>query len=166
MHLELRFDGGIKRGNPGGVPVFGYHASKIVKDELGSHIVDVTYGYGIVINAPFEMGTNNTAEYAGLLAGLVHLGSQAYLDKCTSLGIKGDSQLVIRQLMGFYEIRQPHLKKFADRIRAILTGKPHAYMHIPRRENQRADDLANMAWDKYQTSPYCLRMDVINYQEL
>lgn len=171
-NLALMFDGGIKKGSPGGVPVFGYVVYELEKGEFLDYattkVKELTYGYGVVINTPFEAGTNNTAEYSGLLAGLMHLDAQSYLDGCEKLGIYGDSELVIKQLNGGYAVRQPHLYKIYLKIKNLLNDRRvlRTYQHVRREFNQRADDLANQAWVKYEECPYFLQMDVINFNEI
>jgi ribonuclease HI len=170
MKLILKFDGGVKRGNPGGIPVFGYDAVAVFSEseEVGA-TRGITYGYGVVLNAPYEAGTNNIAEYAGLLAGIMHLGSQAYFDNCECLQIFGDSQLVIRQLKGEYATRNPNLYKMSQRVKAELAKYENMEVtltHVRRSENERADSLANKAWEKYEACPFHLKMDVINFTEL
>jgi len=88
-----------------------------------------------------EKITNNHAEYMGLISGLemaVGLGIDV-------LQINGDSQLVIKQMRGEYKVNHPNLiayykvaKELANRITTI------EYRDIPRKDNSRADHLANL----------------------
>lgn len=104
------FDGG-SRGNPGA----GY----------GSYAIFDDTGAGYTTRLAFEAGplTNNEAEYQTLLAALrelnLRLGGQA---PAVTLKITGDSQLVIRQLSGEWEAREPRLQALRDEARAVLAG--------------------------------------------
>ena len=69
--------------------------------------------YVIQMHFPREMSTNNTAEYEGLLAGL---------RITTDLGVKklivrGDSQLVIRQVNKDYQ--SPLMEAYVDEVRKL-----------------------------------------------
>lgn len=92
--------------------------------------------------------SNNQAEYQALLLGL----------QCSrSLGIKlirceGDSDLVIKQLNGVYQTKNPELRILWQAAKNILRDfKRTELIHIFREKNSRADWLANMAMDE-QTS--------------
>jgi ribonuclease HI len=85
--------------------------------------------------------TNNHAEYMGLIAGLemaVGLGIDV-------LQVHGDSQLVIKQMRGEYKVNHPNMildykaaKELAKKITTI------EYHDVPRKDNSRADELANL----------------------
>jgi ribonuclease HI len=59
-----------------------------------------------------------------------------------------DSELVVRQLLGVYKVRNPGLKP----LHAAAEERRRRFAvfhieHVPRRENARADALANAALD-------------------
>jgi len=57
-----------------------------------------------------------------------------------------DSELVVRQLTGHYKVRNPGLQPlFATLVRELEAVGPYTVEHVPRRLNQRADQLANEA---------------------
>mgnify|MGYP001587740187 FL=1 len=86
--------------------------------------------------------TNNVAEYTGLIMGL----SYAVNNNMDTLIVKGDSNLVIRQMKGEFQVKSPKLmpyyqeaKNLSDKIKNIC------YEHVYRDNNKRADELANDA---------------------
>jgi len=131
-HGKLQFDGG-SRGNPGisGAGAVLYHEDREIWS--GSFFVG-------------ENATNNYAEYAGLIAGLM----QAVDLQITHLVVEGDSLLVINQLCGLYTCRSPNLRALytqAKQLEAQFTSV--SYTHVLRHHNKRADELANNAMDQY-----------------
>ena len=129
--LILYADGGA-RGNPGPAG-----AGACLEDEKG-HIVAKLHKY-------LGETTNNVAEYSALLLGL----REALKHRPTLLKIRLDSQLIVRQLDGSYQVKQPHLKELYQEVRTLLEKFPHYEIeHIPREENEQADELANRAMDE------------------
>jgi len=92
-----------------------------------------------------ENETNNTTEYKGLILGLTEVAKR----KLTSVHVKGDSQLVLYQLTGKYKVKHPGLKPLYRQAKAIEnSGIQIEYSHVPRKENQRADDLSKIALEQ------------------
>ena len=59
-----------------------------------------------------------------------------------------DSQLVVRQLEFRYQVRHPRLKPFFTRLLELRRQfEEFTVWHVPRAENKRADELANLALD-------------------
>jgi ribonuclease HI len=89
--------------------------------------------------------TNNYAEYYGLLIGL----KCCLNSNIKKLLVKGDSQLVINQMNGLYNVKSDNLKEihtkckeYAEKFDKII------FTWIPREENKRADELANQYMKK------------------
>jgi ribonuclease HI len=64
-----------------------------------------------------------------------------------------DSELVVKQLNGFYKIKHPELKPLVEKV--ILLKKDFAvatFTYIPREKNKIADSLVNEAIDEAATS--------------
>ena len=109
-HLILHFDGG-SRGNPG--PGYGsYHLSRDGQEIRLHHL---------------RLGpwmTNNEAEYEALIAGLNEalgwLERQGLDPSGETIEVRGDSQLVIRQLQGAWKAREPRMAALRDRALALL----------------------------------------------
>ena len=131
-YYELYFDGG-SRGNPG-LCGCGFYIKK------GSQ--DIYHGYKFLS----VDGTNNYAEYMGLLNGI---------DKCLELGVKnlrvyGDSNLVIKQMRGEYQVKNRGLLKLYEKIKSMIkTFDRITFDHVYRDKNKIADELANKAINNY-----------------
>ncbi len=88
------------------------------------------------------IGTNNEAEYMGLIAGL----EEALQRGATRVHVRGDSQLVLRQLEGEYAVRAANLRPFYDEARALLKRFEDVRLTWVRREaNGEADAAARDA---------------------
>lgn len=127
----LRFDGGSK-GNPGisgaGMVLYEKHD---FSNEIWCGSLFLT-----------KYGTNNEAEYKALINGL----------KCAKLfGVKhilaeGDSDLVVRQMLGSYKCKSPNLIPLLQEAMSVKRDFLSFHIkHIPRAQNSRADELANEA---------------------
>ncbi|KNA08827.1 hypothetical protein SOVF_159130, partial [Spinacia oleracea] len=86
--------------------------------------------------------SNNMAEYQALILGL-HMAMELGLK---DLDIYGDSQLVISQLLGEYEVKKedliPHHRyatKFLEKLDTVMLN------HVPKSANKMADALAGLA---------------------
>jgi len=89
--------------------------------------------------------TNNVAEYMGLLLGLrraAELGAE-------ELEVVADSELMIRQLSGRYQVRSPALRRLHEEAMALLKGfRKVKLVHVPRSQNAEADEMSNRAIDE------------------
>ena len=88
--------------------------------------------------------TSNEMEYEGLIEGVLW-ASRLHLSQ---LIIVGDSKLIIKQVTGEYSIRNHRLRTLHKRVHTLLDscdGLEVVCMHIPRNDNQLADNLANDA---------------------
>jgi len=86
--------------------------------------------------------TNNYAEYTGLLIGL----REAEKRNIKYLIVKGDSQLVIRQMKGEYKVKSENLVLLYNESKKISTTFDKIiFEHIYRKFNSRADELSNQA---------------------
>jgi ribonuclease HI len=89
--------------------------------------------------------TNNVAEYEAAIDAV---------EKAREMGLRGirlelDSELVVRQLTGDYRVRDPKLLVLHDHLRRLFgTFANVSVGHVPRTENRRADELANLAIDE------------------
>jgi len=126
------YSDGAARGNPGpaGAGAVLKNAQGQVVEKLGQFLGD---------------NTNNFAEYMGLLLGLKRareLGIQ-------EVEIYADSELMIRQLSGRYQVKSPTLRPLFDEARALLRGfSRFTLTHIPRAQNADADEMSNRAIDE------------------
>ena len=130
MKIYLYIDG-ASRGNPGLGGAGAYLA-----DEKGKEIRRLTKYLGIV--------TNNVAEYAALLLGLKEVQKK----KLKDIMIFSDSQLLVRQIQGVYQVKNTILKKKYEEVMKILRNFNYEIFHISREKNKMADQLANEAIDQ------------------
>ena len=89
-----------------------------------------------------ERCSNNVAEYQALIIGL-----QMVIEmKITSLEICGGFKLVINQLLALYEVKSDDLVPYFLYATQLMEEFERIFLvHIPRKENQMADALANLA---------------------
>ncbi|MES3517628.1 MAG: ribonuclease HI [Natronomonas sp.] len=126
---HLYFDGAA-RGNPGPAAI-GW---AIVTDA------------GIVATGSRRIGktTNNVAEYEALLDGLGAAADRGFEE----LHVRGDSELIVKQIRGEYDTNDPTLREKRIDARELLRKFPEwSIEHVPREINSRADELANEALD-------------------
>jgi ribonuclease HI len=129
-------DGG-SRGNPGPA-AYGVHI-----EQADGTIVD--------LKQALESCTNNVAEYNGLIAAL----RWAVTHGITSLRVRSDSELLVKQMRGEYRVKNPGLQPLYEEARALARriGKV-TFEHVRRESNKDADRLANEALDEAEgTSP-------------
>jgi broad specificity phosphatase PhoE/ribonuclease HI len=130
--LIVEADGG-SRGNPGPA---GYGA--LVSDaQTGEVLAEVCDSIGTA--------TNNVAEYSGLVAGL---RKAAEIAPGAGAEVRMDSKLVVEQMSGRWQIKDPNLRALATVAREMAAGLGKVtYTWVPRARNTRADRLANQAMD-------------------
>ena len=89
--------------------------------------------------------TNNVAEYRALIEGL----RMALKYQPNRLICHLDSELVVRQLNGQYQVKMDTLKPYFEEIQSLSAELPDVvFVHIPREDNYRADALVNKALDE------------------
>lgn len=130
MRGTIFFDGG-SRGNPGPA------ACAFVILDAGGDVLDRK---GVFLGTR----TNNQAEYMGLILGM----ERALENGLQEAVIKGDSELVIRQMAGEYKVRSAGLKPLHRRARKLQERfRSLSFLHVRRELNTDADALLNMALD-------------------
>jgi len=95
--------------------------------------------------------TNNEAEYEAVIFGLKKIKALLGKEKIknTEIEFRLDSELVARQLEGFYKIENEKLAPLFLKIWNLKIDFGRIYFkHIPREQNMEADRLANEAMDK------------------
>jgi ribonuclease HI len=128
MKLEVYIDGG-SRGNPGesGVGVY-FPAVVSIAEYLGT-------------------GTNNQAEYSALVTALRF----AVFSRCEELMVFADSELVVKQIRGEYQVRNDSIRPLYTAAQRWIELIPRFSIHHVRREqNKEADKLANLAMDSHK----------------
>jgi ribonuclease HI len=123
---EMYFDG-CSKGNPG----LSGAGAVIYKNEeeiwANSYFVS-------------DSATNNVAEYFGLIRGL----KRAIKMNISSLIVKGDSQLIIKQMTGQYQVKSESMIELYNIAKELETQFENiSYEHVYRKFNKRADQLSN-----------------------
>jgi ribonuclease HI len=130
--IIVHSDGGA-RGNPGpaaiGVVVFDEQYNEVERcgECIGNH-------------------TNNVAEYLGLIKALV----LAKKYTTNEVRVCMDSELVVKQVVGEYKVKAPHLQPFLAEVKRLEQAfNKVSYTHVARenRYQSRADYLVNFALD-------------------
>jgi broad specificity phosphatase PhoE/ribonuclease HI len=132
LRVTVEADGG-SRGNPGPA---GYGA--VVREAAtGEILLERAESLGVT--------TNNVAEYSGLIAGLraaADLGA-------THVDVRMDSKLVVEQMSGRWQIKNPGLRPLAaEAAKLVRRFETVTFDWIPRERNKDADALANRAMDE------------------
>jgi ribonuclease HI len=128
---------GAARGNPGPAAI-----GVVVQDATGRVIYEASRCLGT--------HTNNEAEYLALIAALEYLKE----NRVPEVDFRLDSELVVRQLQGRYRVKEPRLQSLHARVTMLLNAVPkHTFTHVPRKQNARADELANEALDAQEGPP-------------
>ncbi|XP_020266178.1 uncharacterized protein LOC109841636 [Asparagus officinalis] len=128
---QLYFDGAVRTSSTGRV-IAGVG---VVFISPQNHIL-------LCVISLTEPYSNNVTEYNALLVGL---------DIAKQLGVKrleayGDSQLIVNQMKGEYEVRNEDLIPYHAAAIALAYSFEGFYIdHIPRRKNTYADALASLA---------------------
>ena len=127
----LYFDGG-SRGNPG-------------PSAAGAVIVNADDGKKEIVSQFFRQATNNVAEYNGLIIGL---------EKALELGLKnltvcGDSNLVVNQVNGRWQVKNNRLRVLCDRAKQLIKQFDRIEINwVRRNQNQLADRAVNECLDR------------------
>jgi ribonuclease HI len=88
--------------------------------------------------------TNNFAEYTALLEALNYALRQGF----RKISVNADSELLVRQMLGVYKVRNPGLQPLHAEAREMVRRlNKFSIRHIPREQNEKADALANKAQD-------------------
>ena len=102
---------------------------------------------GVVAEGGERIGrvTNNQAEYAALIRALEAADEYGF----DAIDVRGDSELIIKQVRGEWDANDPTLRERRVRVRELLARFDRwSLAHVPREINARADDLANEALDE------------------
>jgi ribonuclease HI len=137
----LYFDGSVMKT--------GADAGLLFISPLGEHM-----RYAVRLHFP---ASNNMAEYEALLCGLriaIEMGIKR-------LDIRGDSQLMIDQVMKNASCHDDEMEAYCNAVRA-LENKFYGIElnHVPRRYNEEADELAKIVSGRITVPPNIFAQDV------
>ncbi|MGI0151937.1 MAG: ribonuclease HI, partial [Thermoplasmata archaeon] len=136
--VQVYFDGACQPPKGGGVATYGFTV-----DGAGLKAEE----YGLAVPPWSEHATNNVAEYKAAISALEWLSAQGYRG---TVIIHGDSQLVIRQMQGEYEVRADHLRAYHARLQQLESRFERVQFEwVPREENARADELSKLALEEH-----------------
>lgn len=126
------FSDGAARGNPGPAG-----AGAVLTKADGTVVAKVGRFLGVQ--------TNNVAEYTALVLGLetaLRLGAN-------EVEVVADSELLVRQILGVYKVKNEGLKPLHQQVKALLARfAKSSVRHVPRAENKLADEMSNRAIDE------------------
>ncbi len=98
---------------------------------------------GLAVRPWSPRATNNVAEYTAAIRALEWLLGQRFRG---AVRLIGDSQLVIRQMQGQYQVRAAHLQQYWEQLHHLAERFERVeYVWVPREVNQRADELTKEA---------------------
>src|SRR5688500_17259405 len=120
--LTLEFDGG-SRGNPGPAGI-----GVVVRAADGTPVVTLGKFIG--------RATNNVAEYRALITAM----REAQRLGATSVVIRGDSELIIKQMTGVYRVKSPDMRVLYEEAQQVIRNfKAAKFQHNLRHKNELAD---------------------------
>ncbi len=135
------FSDGASRGNPGPAA-----AGWVIRSPAGEVIAEG--------GAFLGRRTNNEAEYEAViraLAAALELGVE-------EVALRADSELLIKQINGEYQVRNERIAVLHRAARELLQRfRRFEAKHVRREENQAADAMANEALDSARGRPSALR---------
>lgn len=136
MELKVHTDGG-SRGNPGPSAV-----GCLIESPTG-----VLAQFGLYIG----VGTNNEAEYKAVITAIKWIQEQKNIAP-TALHFYLDSQLVVSQLTGKFQVKHPEMIKLKAEVVKLLGKFPVKadFNYVPRAQNSIADSMVNLALDEIQ----------------
>ena len=124
----IHFDEGVRPTNPGPAAIGYTIEAEDWSDEGSDHL---------------GKATNNEGEYRALIRGLMIASKQG----CTEVEARGDSQLIVQQVTGEWQTKEPRLRELRDRVREVVEEfEQFEIQHVPREENREADALVEQAF--------------------
>ena len=112
--------------------------------------------------------TNNQVEYEAILKGL----ELAKSVEVKSILVSGDSQLIMSQVNGTYEVKEERIRKYLNRVMRLMKRFEEAdFVQIPREKNMETDTLvkeasANGAMDEFNEIEYIPSVDIPEVQQV
>jgi ribonuclease HI len=137
--IQAYFDGLCQPCNPGGIACFGFAIFAKGQRQYSE--------YGLASEPFTDDATNNLAEYSGLIKALEWLLENNYDNQ--KIIVRGDSQLVIKQLNSKWKVKTPTLIPLHQKAISLLSKfKDIKIEWIPRDINKEADKLTNRAYQE------------------
>jgi len=131
MSKVIVYTDGASRGNPGHAGI-----GIVFMDEKGNVVKEISEYIGET--------TNNIAEYTALVTAL----KEAVEMNFEELEVISDSELMVKQINGEYQVKNQGLKPlYSEACRLLKEFKNYYVRHVGREQNKRADALANQGID-------------------
>jgi len=136
--IEVYFDGACEPVNPGGIATYGF---VVYRNHEKIHEDSGVAGAGCL----GDDTSNNMAEYTALIKALEWLIESKLTE--TKIVVKGDSQLVIKQLNKQYAVKAPRIIPLYLKAQKLASMfKDISFIWIPREQNKEADTLSHKAY--------------------
>ncbi|MFH1461746.1 MAG: ribonuclease HI family protein [bacterium] len=147
LNLWQVFVDGASRGNPG----------------LAGAGVYIIHNSTDFLKKGFALGnkTNNQAEYLALALALFFIKQEKTQNP--QISITSDSELLIKQMQGFYQVKNPGLKNIKNLIDNLKQNTNCTFKHVLRENNKIADKLANEGIDKKNGIPQDFKILLENH---
>lgn len=137
--ITAYFDGLCAPCNPGGVATWGIVI-------LGNKKI-IHKDCGLACEPYSPTSTNNYAEYTALIKALEFCLKNDF----PQVGIFGDSQLVIRQMLGEYNVNSPNIQPLHQKATAIARKIENvSFTWVKREQNVLADEMSNIAYQQHK----------------
>nr|XP_023906600.1 uncharacterized protein LOC112018320 [Quercus suber] len=108
---------------------------------------------------PWKVASNNEAEYEAFLAGLRAASSLG----AREIELYSDSRLVVNQVQGSFEARDPRMKAYLEQARLVMAGfNTVKVFHIAQTQNRHADSLATLASSVTEEIPRQIKVELIS----
>lgn len=159
------FDGLCEPRNPGGVAAYGF---VVCSEDSG----EALYSEGGVL-ASGKKATNNLAEYGACGRAMGWVADNMPEARGGGLTVRGDSQLVIRQLCGEWSVSSPAILplyrralELRDALRGDNGSTPPSLEWVPREDNELADALSVEAYVAHQEAERRDRAALVRIEEV
>lgn len=142
----LMFTDGGSRGNPGPAATgIAIYRIDVPAQQLSKHIHSLILPEPIItLSTYLGETTNNVAEWQAVVEGLNWI--KEHHPEEDVVGVL-DSELVQRQIIGKYKIKDPKMKSAFAQMQQLLSP-PYLFIHVPREMNRVTDALVNETLDK------------------
>jgi ribonuclease HI len=138
------FTDGASRGNPG-------------PSSVG---IVIKQNSNILLARGFKIRdtTNNVAEYLALFCAINLISKEVFRDGFSEIRFYADSELLIKQMLGEYKVKDAKLAVMYRDIKYNLRkfSQPYSFHHIKREFNTEADKMANQGLDDKVAAPLWL----------
>ena len=127
---------------------------------VGAGVVIIT-PEGILLEHSFRQGfsaSNNEAEYEALLARLRAVSQLEARD----IEIYSDLRLIVNQVQGNFEARDPWMKAYLDSVKQVMDGFSMVkVIQVARAQNRHVDSLTTLASSIAKNIPQLIRVELV-----